>query len=55
MFVIVKIIYAIFAFILLYEQYDNIKNDCNLIDCYNGILMEKYTFKQQLIIIFGDN
>ena len=54
-FVIVEIIYAIFAFILLYEQYDNIKNNCTLIDYNNGILMEKSTFKQQLIIIFGDN
>ena len=53
-FVILGIIYGSFTFILLMEQYDNIRHDCTLIDYNNGILMEKSTFKQQLIIIFGD-
>ena len=54
-FIIISIIYGIFSIILLFEQYDNIKHDCTLIDYNNGILMEKSTFKQQLIMIFQDN
>ena len=53
-YIILGIIYGTFTFILLMEQKDNIKHDCTLIDYNNGILMEKSTFKQQLIIIFGD-
>ena len=48
-------LYGIFSSILLFEQYDNIKHDCTICDYNNGILLEKSTFKQQLIIIFGDN
>lgn len=54
LFIIIGIVYAAFAVILLCEQYTNIKSDCTLIDYNNGILMEQSTFKQQLIIIFGD-
>ena len=55
LFIIISIIYAAFAVVLLNEQYTNIKHDCTLIDYNNGILMEKSTFKQQLIAIFGGN
>ena len=51
--VIVEVIYGIFTVVLLFEQYDNIKNDRNVIDFRNGFLLEKSTFMQQLIIIFG--
>ena len=54
LFIIIGIVYGAFAVVLLCEQYINIKHDCTLIDYDNGILMEKSTFKQQLIIIFGD-
>ena len=53
-FIIIGIIYGVFTTILLVEQYTNIKHDCNLCDYNNGILLEKSTFRQQLIIIFGD-
>ena len=55
LFIIVCIIYGLFAIVLLYEQYDNIKHSCTLIDYNNGILLEKSTFKQQLTIIFQGN
>ena len=55
LFIIISIIYGLFAIILLWEQYNNIKHDCTLIDYNNGILMEKATFMQRLIIIFLDN
>ena len=55
LFIIIGIIYGAFVTVLLCEQYDNIKHDCTLIDYNSGILMEKSSFKQQLIIIFGDN
>ena len=53
--VLVGIIYGIFTTILLFEQYDNIKHDCTICDYNNGILLERSTYRQQLIIIFGDN
>jgi palmitoyltransferase len=53
-FIIIEIIYASFAWVLLVEQYTNIKQDCNLIDYNSGILLERSTFKQQLLIIFGN-
>ena len=52
-FIILSFVYACFTFMLLYEQIKNIKHDTNIIDYNNGILLEKSTFKQQLIIIFG--
>ena len=53
-FIIIGIIYGAFTTILLVEQYTNINHDCNLCDYNNGILLEKSTFRQQLLIIFGD-
>lgn len=53
-FIIIEIIYGSFACVLLVEQYNNIKHDCNIIDYNNGILLERSTFKQQLLIIFGN-
>ena len=50
---ILSVIYGIFTFILLYEQIENIMHDRNVIDYNNGILLEKSTFKQQMILVFG--
>ena len=52
LFIIIGIVYGAFEVVLLCEQYTNVKHDCTLIDYNNGILMEKSTFKQQIIIIF---
>ena len=52
-FIIFSFIYGGFTFMLLYEQFQNIKHDTNIIDYNNGFLLERSTFKQQLILIFG--
>lgn len=54
-YLIISIIYGGFTFMMLKEQIENINHDTNIIDYNNGILLEKSTFKQQLIIIFGGN
>ena len=53
-YVICALIYGVFTFMMIYEQIGNIKHDTNVIDYNNGILLEKSTFKQQLILIFGE-
>ena len=53
-FVFVSIIYGLFTFSLIKEQIEHIKHDTSIVDYDNGILLESSSFKQQLIIIFGD-
>ena len=47
------LILAIVSVMLLWDQYDTIKNDCTQCDFKKGILLEKSSIKQQFQIIFG--
>ena len=52
-FVCVSIVYGIFTFMMVYEQFENARQDKNIIDYNNGFLLEKSTFMHQLYLIFG--
>ena len=47
------LILAIVSFMLLWDQYDTLKNDCTECDFKKGILLEKSSIKQQFQIMFG--
>ena len=47
------LILAIVSAMLMWDQYDTIRNDCTQCDFKKGILLEKSSIKQQFQMIFG--
>ena len=51
--IIIEIIYAVFNYMMLFNQFDEMRKRLSICDYNNGFLLERSTMKQQMQMVFG--